>query len=110
MDVLRNIPGAVDVVADQNVGKGYVEIEVDRERAARYGVSINDIQDVIEVALGGKPLTTVIDGRNRYPLRLRYARDYRDDEASLRNILIPAKAHIFKRSYSSRWLQFPRPG
>ncbi|GIX45434.1 MAG: efflux RND transporter permease subunit [Candidatus Hydrogenedentota bacterium] len=91
VDVLRNIPGAVDVVADQNVGKGYVEIEVDRERAARYGVSINDIQDVIEVALGGKPLTTVIDGRNRYPLRLRYARDYRDDEASLRNILIPAK-------------------
>ncbi|WP_319588770.1 efflux RND transporter permease subunit [uncultured Desulfobulbus sp.] len=48
---------------------------VDRERAARYGVSVGDVQDVIEVALGGKPITTTVEGRERYPVRLRYARD-----------------------------------
>ena len=87
-DVLRGISGAVDVVADQTVGKGYIEIEVDRERAARYGVNVGDIQDVIEVALGGKPITTTVEGRERYPVRLRYARDYREDEESIRNILV----------------------
>ena len=66
-NILRGIPGAVDVVADQSVGKGYVEIEVDRERAARYGVSVGDVQDIIEVALGGKPITTTVEGRERYP-------------------------------------------
>jgi len=87
-DAVRVIQGAVDVVADQTVGKGYVEIETDRERAARYGVSVGDIQDVIEVALGGKPVTTTVEGRERFPVRIRYARDYRMDEASIRKILV----------------------
>jgi Cu(I)/Ag(I) efflux system membrane protein CusA/SilA len=87
-DVLRGIEGAVDVVADQSVGKGYVEIQVDRERAARYGINVGDIQDVIEVALGGKPITTTVEGRERYPVRLRYARDYRDDEEAIKRILV----------------------
>ena len=54
---MRAIPGAVDVVADQTVGKGYVEIKIDRDRAARYGVRVGDIQDVIETALGGRAIT-----------------------------------------------------
>jgi len=87
-DAVRGIQGAVDVVADQTVGKGYVEIEVDRERAARYGVSVGDVQDVIEVALGGKPVTTTVEGRERFPVRIRYARDYRTDEAAIRKILV----------------------
>lgn len=87
-DVLRGVPGAVDVVADQSVGKGYIEIEIDRERAARYGVSVGDIQDVIEVALGGKLITTTVEGRERFPVRLRYARDYRVDEESIKRILV----------------------
>jgi Cu(I)/Ag(I) efflux system membrane protein CusA/SilA len=87
-NVLRGIPGAVDVVADQTVGKGYVEIEIDRERAARYGVNVGDIQDIIEVALGGKPITTTVEGRERYPVRVRYARDYRADEESIKQILV----------------------
>ncbi len=82
-EVLRGINGAVDVVADQTVGKGYVEIRVDREHAARYGINVGDIQDVIEVALGGKAITTTVEGRERYPVRLRYARDYRTDEESI---------------------------
>jgi Cu(I)/Ag(I) efflux system membrane protein CusA/SilA len=91
-EALRSIPGAVDVVADQGVGKGYVEIEVDRERAARYGVNIGDVQDVIEIALGGKPITQTVEGRERYPVRLRYARDFRMDELSIRHILIAPEA------------------
>ena len=87
-ELLRGIPGAVDVVADQSVGKGYVEIQVDRERAARYGINVGDIQDVIEVALGGKSITTTVEGRERYPVRLRYARDYRTDEETIKHTLV----------------------
>ncbi len=87
-EVLRGIPGASDVVADQSVGKGYIEIQVDRARAARYGINVGDIQDIIEVALGGKPITTTVEGRERYPVRLRYARDYRMDEETIAKTLV----------------------
>lgn len=87
-DVLRGIPGAVDVVADQTVGKGYVEIQINREKAARYGIKVGDIQDVIEVALGGKAVTRTVEGRERYPVRVRYARDFRIDEESIRRMLV----------------------
>jgi Cu(I)/Ag(I) efflux system membrane protein CusA/SilA len=89
-EVLRGIEGAVDVIADQTVGKGYIEIHVDRDRAARYGINVGDIQDIIEIALGGRPITTTVEGRERYPVRLRYARDYRADEQSIRDILVSA--------------------
>ena len=66
-DVLRQVPGAADVVPDQNLGKGYLEITIDRKKAARYGVNVGDIQDVIEVALGGKDITMTVEGRERFP-------------------------------------------
>ncbi len=88
--VLRGIPGAVNVVPDQIVGKGYVEIQIDRDRAARYGVKVGDIQDVIEVALGGRPITMTVEGRRRFPVRVRYARDERDDVDALKRLLIAA--------------------
>lgn len=86
--VLRAIPGAVDVFPDQIVGENYVDIDVDRERAARYGVSVQDIQDTIEVALGGRRITTTIEGRRRYSVRVRYARDLRTDEEQIRRVLV----------------------
>jgi Cu(I)/Ag(I) efflux system membrane protein CusA/SilA len=89
---LRGIPGAVNVVPDQIVGKGYVEIRIDRDRAARYGVQVGDIQQVIEVALGGIPITTTVEGRQRFPVRLRYARDYRDDVDAIKRILVSARS------------------
>jgi Cu(I)/Ag(I) efflux system membrane protein CusA/SilA len=88
--VLRKIPGAVYVVPDQNVGKGYLEIVIDRQKAARYGVNVGDIQDVIEVALGGKPITMTVEGRERFPVRIRYARDWRQDEQQIKNLLVSA--------------------
>ncbi len=89
--VLRTVRGAADVFADQITGKGYVEIRVDRKKAARYGINVGDVQDVVEVAMGGRPLTMTVEGRERYPVRVRYARDYRDDVESLKNILVAGR-------------------
>ena len=88
--VLRGVRGAADVFPDQIVGKGYVEIKIDRKKAARYGINVGDIQDVVEVAMGGKPLTMTVEGRERYPVRVRYARDFRDDVEALKGILVSA--------------------
>ena len=86
--VLKGIRGAVDVFPDQIVGEGYLEIDIDREKAARYGINVGDIQDVIEVALGGQTITTTVEGRERFPVRVRYARDFRLDEESIKELLV----------------------
>ncbi len=88
--VLKEIHGAVDVFPDQIVGENYLEIEIDRKRAARYGVSVEEIQNVIEVALGGKEITLTVEGRERYPVRVRYPRDWREDEERVKSVLVPA--------------------
>ena len=91
-NVLKGVRGAADIFADQVVGKGYVEIKIDRKKAARYGVNVGDVQDVVEVAMGGRPLTMTVEGRERYPVRVRYARDYRDDVEALKGILVSARS------------------
>jgi Cu(I)/Ag(I) efflux system membrane protein CusA/SilA len=88
---LRGVRGAADVFPDQVTGKGYVEIRIDRAKAARYGINVGDLQDVVEVAMGGRPLTMTVEGRQRYPVRVRYARDYRDDVEAIRGILVSAR-------------------
>jgi Cu(I)/Ag(I) efflux system membrane protein CusA/SilA len=87
---LKPIEGARDVVATQISGKGYLEIVPDRQKAARYGISVADIQDTVEVALGGRVVTQTVEGRERFPVRIRYARDYREDEESARRLLVSA--------------------
>ena len=89
--VLRTVRGAADVFPDQITGKPYVEIQINRAKAARYGIQVGDIQDVVEVALGGKPLTMTVEARERYPIRVRYARDFRDDLDSLKRILVSVR-------------------
>lgn len=86
--VLKGIRGAVDAFPDQIVGEGYLEIDIDREKAARYGINVGDIQDVIETALGGQTITTTVEGRERFPVRIRYARDFRLDEESIKLLLV----------------------
>lgn len=90
--ILRGIPGAVDVVPDQVVGKGYIEIEINRDKAARFGMSVGDIQNAIEVALGGASVSMTVEGRKRFPIRIRYGRDFRDDIDSIRNLLISSNS------------------
>ena len=95
-DVVRAVPGAADVYAEQILGSPYLEIAVDREAAARYGVKVGDVLDVIETAIGGENLTTTIEGRNRFPVRVRYARELRDDLEHIRRILVPASMETGK--------------
>jgi Cu(I)/Ag(I) efflux system membrane protein CusA/SilA len=76
------------VIADRIVGKPYLEIDIRREKAARYGIKVQDVQDVIEVAVGGRPITMTVEGRERYPVRVRYLRELRDSIEALENILV----------------------
>ena len=85
---IKPVPGAMDVIAEPFMGKGYVEIHIDRRKAARFGVRVGDIQDTIEVALGGKLITQTVEGRDRFPVRVRYARDFREDEQAVKALLV----------------------
>jgi len=78
--LLKQVPGATDIVADRIVGKPYLEFEIDRDRIARYGVNIRDVQDVIEIAIGGMNLMESVEGRERYPIRVRYLREFEADD------------------------------
>lgn len=88
---LREVPAIepATVIADRIVGKPYLEITIDRAAIARYGVRMNDIQRVIETAIGGMPLTTTVEGRERYDIRVRYMRELRDSIEALGRIIIP---------------------
>src|SRR3989441_3314532 len=89
-DVLRRIPGAVDVYPEQVTGAPYLDIEVDRKAAARYGITVGALQDVIETAVGETNLTLTIEGRQRFPVRVRYAPQYRADPEALGSVLVTA--------------------
>jgi copper/silver efflux system protein len=78
------------VFADRVVGKPYLEIRPDRRALARHGISIDDFQQVVEVAIGGMAMTTTVEGRERYNIRARYARDYRNEPAALENVWVHA--------------------
>ncbi|SCA63196.1 Cation efflux system protein CusA [Chlamydiales bacterium SCGC AG-110-M15] len=78
------------VTADRIIAKPYLEIRVDRESIARYGIKLHDIQTMIQVAIGGRQLTTTVEGRERYPVRVRYMRELRDQIESIGEILIPS--------------------
>ncbi len=88
--VIAGVEGAVDVSALRLGGKPYVEIAVDRRRAARHGVTVEAVLNVVEVALGGRNLTWSLEGRERYPVRVQYARELRDDPDELGRLLVPA--------------------
>ncbi|MHC4186009.1 MAG: efflux RND transporter permease subunit, partial [Planctomycetota bacterium] len=90
--LLKDVPGVEPsaVFADRVVGKPYIEIDIDREAIARYGIHIQDVQNVIEVAVGGRRITTTVEGRERYPVRVRYMRELRDQIETLGKILVPA--------------------
>lgn len=90
--LLKQVPSVEPsaVIADRIVGKPYIEIEIDRDAIARYGLQIEQVQDVIEVAIGGRRLTTTVEGRERYPVRVRYMRELRDSPEQLQRILVAA--------------------
>jgi Cu(I)/Ag(I) efflux system membrane protein CusA/SilA len=86
--ILRQVPGTRSVYAER-VAQGYfTDIRIDRQAIARYGLTIEDVQDVIQSALGGENITQTIEGRERYPVNVRYAREFRESIPSLRRVLI----------------------
>jgi len=89
---LKEVPGikSSSVFADRIVGKPYLEVDWDRDMLARYGISIAEAQQYLEVAVGGIPLSTTVEGRERYAMRVRYPRELRDDPETLKDVLLPA--------------------
>jgi len=87
--VLKGIRGAVQVVADPVRGKGYLEVHPKRDKAADLGVSVGTINEVVETALGGKVVTTTVEGRERHPVRVRFPRSWRLDEETAQQLPVP---------------------
>jgi Cu(I)/Ag(I) efflux system membrane protein CusA/SilA len=87
---IRQVPGTTSAIAERVMGGRFIEFEIDRDAIARYGLTIGDVQDVLSVALGGMPLTTTVEGLQRYTVNLRYDRDFRSDLRALReDIIVP---------------------
>ncbi|MDE2491626.1 MAG: efflux RND transporter permease subunit [Elusimicrobia bacterium] len=87
--VLPKVPGTRSVYAERTTGGYYLDFTVRRAEAARYGLTVGDVEDVVETAIGGMNVTTTVEGRERYPVNVRYARDYRDDLNRLERVLVP---------------------
>ena len=87
--VIRQVPGTASAYAERVMGGNYIEFNINRDEIARYGLSVGAVQDVLEVALGGMPLTTTVEGLERYTVNLRYDRDFRENLEALREIIVP---------------------
>jgi Cu(I)/Ag(I) efflux system membrane protein CusA/SilA len=87
--VVKTVPGTLSAFAERTMGGNYIQFTIDRDAIARYGLRIADVQDVLQVALGGMPLTTTVEGLERYDINLRYSRDFRENLGALRDIIIP---------------------
>jgi Cu(I)/Ag(I) efflux system membrane protein CusA/SilA len=87
---LTDLPDTRSVFAERTTGGYFLDFTVNRKAAARYGLTVGDVNDVVETAIGGKTIGTTVEGRERYPISVRYARDYRGDLDALRRVLVPA--------------------
>ena len=87
--LLRNVPGTRSVYADRITGGSYLDIVVDRAEAARYGLTVGEVLDVAQAAIGGLHVTTTIEGLERYPVLIRYPQELRDNLPALRQVLVP---------------------
>ncbi|MHB1687394.1 MAG: efflux RND transporter permease subunit [Ignavibacteriaceae bacterium] len=87
--VMRTVPGTLSAYAERTVGGNYIDININRQEAARYGLTIQDVEDVIQSAMGGMNITTTVEGLERYPVNLRYGREQRDNVDDLKRVLVP---------------------
>jgi Cu(I)/Ag(I) efflux system membrane protein CusA/SilA len=90
--VLQQVPGTRSAFFERVTGGYYLDFKVNRPEAARYGLSVGDVNDILESAIGGNNITTTVEGRERYPVNVRYARELRDDLPKLRRVLVPTPA------------------
>ncbi len=93
-EILRQTTGVnpASVFADRIVGKPYLEIDWDRNQLARFGLTIQDVQQVVMVGIGGMPVSTSVEGRERYPIRVRFAREFRDSPEAISDLLVHTKS------------------
>ncbi|HMT10053.1 MAG TPA: efflux RND transporter permease subunit, partial [Ignavibacteria bacterium] len=87
-EIVKKVNGAADVFAERTQGGKYIDIDIKRDAISRYGLNVGDVQDVIETAIGGENISGTVEGRRRFPIRVRYFRDYREDIDKLKNILV----------------------
>ncbi len=87
--ILREVPGTLSVYAERVKGGNYLDFNINRRAAARYGLNVGDVQTIIQSAIGGMNITETVEGRERYPVNLRYPRYYRDNPERLKRVLIP---------------------
>lgn len=87
-EIVKKVNGAADVFAERTQGGKYIDIDIKRDAISRYGLNVGDVQDVIETAIGGENISNTVEGRRRFPIRVRYFRDYREDIDKLKNILV----------------------
>jgi Cu(I)/Ag(I) efflux system membrane protein CusA/SilA len=90
--IMLNVPGTASAYPERSFGGLYLDIDVNRKKAARYGLTTGDVQDVISTNLGGMKTSTAVEGLERYPINIRYARDLRDDPSSIKQVLIPTSS------------------
>jgi Cu(I)/Ag(I) efflux system membrane protein CusA/SilA len=88
--VMREVPGTLSVYSERVTGGNFLDYRIKREAAARYGLTVGDVQDIIMSAVGGMNVTTTVEGLERYPVNLRYGAEFRDTPEKLRRILVPA--------------------
>src|SRR5262249_42655119 len=91
-DVLKTVPGAADTGIEQEDDQAQLRIRIDRQAVARFGLNVRDVQDVIELAIGGHPASTYFDGERRFDITVRYVPDGRTDVAPIGDILVPTKS------------------
>jgi len=87
-DIIRGIPGALSPYAERVGNKPYLEIAIDRKKVARHGINVGDVQSLIMTAIGGMNITTTVEGRERYPVRVRYMRELRDNVEAIKRIFV----------------------
>jgi Cu(I)/Ag(I) efflux system membrane protein CusA/SilA len=87
-EIVKKVHGAADVFAERTQGGKYIDINIKRDAISRYGLNVGDVQNVIETAIGGENISTTVEGRRRFPVRIRYYRDFRDDAEKMKNVLV----------------------
>ncbi len=99
--ILKKIPGAADVFAERTQGGSYIDIDIKRDAISRYGLNVGDVQDVIETAIGGENITRTVEGRRRFPVRVRYMKDYRMDIEDLKKVYVTVSGNTMSVNPSS---------
>jgi Cu(I)/Ag(I) efflux system membrane protein CusA/SilA len=99
--ILKTVPGSADVFAERTQGGSYIDIDIKRDAIARYGLNLGDVQDIIETAIGGENISTMVDGRRRFPIRVRYLKDYRMDIENLKKVYVMVSGNPMSGNSSS---------